>query len=76
MAFTSWSALRTAMLDAYADHVATGNWIGEYTQGARTLRYKSEKEFFEAIEKTYVLEGLETSGSISSRVSYGRHRRF
>ena len=64
------------MKDALADHYATGKFVGQYAIGDRQVRYKSEKEFFDALEMTYKMEALETSGTSSLSVSYGRMRRF
>lgn len=76
MAFTTWTALRTAMKDAYADHIASGSFAGSYSMGGRSLTYRSEKEFWDCYERTYRLEALETTGDPGTRVSYGKCRRF
>ncbi len=76
MAFTTWAALRTAMLDAIADSVAGTPCTGEYAIGNRRLTYRSYEELVKLYEKTYVLEGLESSGDPASMVSYGSYRRF
>lgn len=76
MSFTSWSALRTAIKDAIADHVAGAPCVGSYAIGERQLKYRTFEELCGLLEKTYVLEGLENSGTIATRVSYGRHRRL
>lgn len=76
MAFSTWTALRTAIKDAIADHVAGSPCTGEYSIGGRTLKYRSYQDLIELYRKTYVLEAMETPGTVSTRVSYGRHRRF
>ena len=76
MAFTTWTALRTAIKDAIADHVAGSACTGEYSIGGRSLKYRSYDELIALYEKTYVLESLESPGTAGTRVSYGRHRRF
>ena len=76
MAFTSWSALRTAILDAIADHVAGSPCVGEYEKGNRRLKYRTFDELVSLHQKTYVMESLENAGDPSRMVSYGRHRRF
>jgi len=76
MAFTTWAALRTAMKDALADHYATGNFVGSYAIGNRQIKYKTEDEFFRALEMTYKMEALESAGDRASMVSYGRMRRY
>lgn len=75
MAFTTWAALRTAILDAIANYVAGAPCIGEYTIGDRHLRYRSIAELKDLLKATYELESLESAGS-SGMVSYGRPRRF
>ena len=76
MAFTSWTALRTAIKDAIADHVTGSACTGEYSISGRSIKYRSYNELIALYEKTYVLESMESPGSVGSRVSYGRHRRF
>ena len=76
MAFTTWTALRTAIKGAIADHVAGTPCTGSYSIGNRSLTYRSFEELCGLLEKTYVLENLETSGDRNTIVSYGRHRRF
>lgn len=76
MAFTTWSALRAAIKDAIADHVAGTPCTGEYSIGNRRLRYRTFDELCGLLEKTYKLEGLENTGSRQTRTSYGRYRRF
>lgn len=76
MSFTSWAALRTAIKDAIADHVAGSPCVGSYTIGDRALRYRTFEELVGLLEKTYVLEGLEDAGGTATRVSYGRYRRL
>lgn len=46
MAFTTWTALYTAMLDALAAGDAT---IGAVTVNGKTITYKSNKEFLEQL---------------------------
>ncbi len=76
MAFSSWDALRTAIKDAIANHVAGSPCTGEYEHGGRRLRYRTYNELTGLLEKTYQLEALESAGDSSVMVSYGRHRRF
>jgi len=76
MAFSTWAALRTAIKDAIADHVAGSPCVGEYQMGNRRLKYRTFDELCDLLTKTYRLESLETAGDPSTRVSYGRHRRF
>ena len=76
MAFTTWTALRTAIKDALADHIAGEPCVGNYTIMGRTLQYKNFRELTDLYEKTYVLESMESTGNPASRVSYGRYRRL
>lgn len=74
--FTTWTALRTAIKNAIADNVAGSPCTGSYSKGGRSLTYRSFDELIGLLEKTYVLEGLESSGDRSTMVSFGRFRRF
>ena len=74
--FTTWAALRTAIKNALADHIAGAPCTGEYTIGNRRLRYRTYDELVGLLQKTYELEALEESGEPSSMVSYSRYRRF
>lgn len=76
MAFTSWSALRTAIKDALASYVDGAPCVGAYSIGGRNLQYRSVDDLKRLLEITYELESLEDTGEPSSRISYGRHRRF
>ena len=76
MAFTTWAALRTAIKDAIADHIAGAPCVGEYVIGSRRLTYRTYDELVKLLEVSYSLESLETAIDPSTRVSYGRHRRF
>jgi len=73
--FTTWEALRTAIKDAIANHVAGAPCVGEYAIGSRRLTYRSYEELCKLYEKTFYLEGLENTGS-RPRASFGRYRRF
>ena len=74
--FTTWAALRSAILDAIADSIAGSPMTGEYWKGNRRLRYRSYDELVSLYDKTFALETLENSGNPSNMVSYGRMRRF
>ena len=76
MSFTTWSALRTDIKNAIADPVAGTPCVGSYQIADRMLKYRTFEELIGLLEKTYTLEALDSPGSISSRVSYGRHRRL
>ena len=76
MAFTTWTALRSAIKDALADHVAGSPCTGSYSIGGKTLQYRSYQDLLALYERTYELEALESAGTKSSRVSFGSPRRF
>ena len=73
--FTTWAAIRTAVLDAIATYVAGAPITGEYTIGGRTMKYRSIKELRELYEITFDLEAIDNSGTPSSTVSYGQYSR-
>ena len=76
MAFTTWDALRTAIKDAIANHVAGTPCTGSYSIGNRSISYRSFEELVGLLEKTYTLQSLESSGDRSQMVSFGRMRGF
>lgn len=76
MAFTSWSDLRTAIKDAIANQISGAPCVGEYWIKQRRLTYRTYDELIGLLEKTYQLEALETAGTVSTRKSFGRYRRF
>lgn len=76
MAFSTWAALRTAIKDAIADHVAGTPCTGSYSIGNRSISYRSFDELCQLLERTYTLESIESRGDRTQMVSYGRHRRF
>ena len=76
MAFSSWSALRDDIKDKLADHIAGEAMAGEYTIGERRMRYRNYDELIDLLKLTFEMEALDTAGSPSSMVSYGRYRRF
>jgi len=74
--FTTWSALRDAIKDAIANHVAGEPCVGEYSIGSRRLKYRSIKELTELFHMSYKLEEMENAGDSGVMVSYGRYRRW
>jgi len=76
VAFSTWSALRTAIKDAIADHIAGTPCTGEYSIGDRRLKYRTFNELIGLLEKTYEIEAVESAGETSSMVSYGQPRGF
>jgi len=76
MAFTTWTALRTAIKDAIANHVAGSPCTGEYEIGSRRMKYRSFDELMNLYRQTFIMESIESEGSLENHVSYGRPRRF
>jgi hypothetical protein len=77
MAFTTWSALRTAIKDAIADYIANGGPVtGAYSINGRSLTYRSIDDLEKLLKLTYTMEAIDSAGDQSTRVSYGRYRRF
>jgi len=77
MAFTSWSALRDSLQDALEAHVTEGKTlVGMAVINGRTLQYKNASEITNLIKITYQMEALTNGGNRSTRVSYGRYRRY
>ncbi len=74
--FTTWAALRTAIKDAIANHVANTPLVGSYAIMGYDLKYRTYEELVDLLQKTYVLESLETTGDRDTITSYGSHRRF
>lgn len=73
-AFTTWTALRTAVLDAISDYVAGAPLTGEYTIMGRTMKYRSIEE----LQRLYnFADKMMQSENITpyNRVSHGRFRR-
>jgi hypothetical protein len=75
--FSTWAALRTAIKDAIANHIAGAPCVGAYTTPAgQTVRYRTYEELTDLLARTYELEAIEQTGQRSTMVSYGRYRRF
>ncbi len=74
--FTTWAAVRTAIKNAIANHVAGDPCIGSFSVEGVTTNYTSTDELKKLYELTYTLESLDNGPTPSTRVSYGRHRRF
>lgn len=72
MAFTTFSALKTAILDAIADSVDGAPCTGEYAIGGRVMKYRSYDELLALYDKISILAAKETG----PRRSFGRHRRY
>lgn len=72
MAFSSWSALKTAILDAIADHVAGKPCTGEYEIDGQRMRYRS----FDELQRLYEFAHKQAAREARPRPSYGRFRRF
>lgn len=74
--FTTWSAVRTAIKNAIATHADGDPCIGDFSVEGITIRYAAIDELRKLYELTYTLEALDTGISPSTRISYGRYRRF
>jgi len=74
--FSTWAALRTAIKDAIANHVANTPLVGSYAIMGYDLKYRTYEELIDLYQKTFVLEQLENTGDRNTMTSYGRHRRF
>lgn len=74
--FTSWSDLRTTLLNALATWAAGDPTVHSASLGNQTFTWNSPEDIERLILMTYRMEALGTSGSRSTRVSVGRFRRF
>ncbi len=72
MAFTTWEALKTAILDAMANSVAGAPCTGEYEIDGRRMKYRSYKELQDLYEFACIRASIESG----ARRSFGRFRRF
>lgn len=77
MAFTTWTAFREALQDALQSHVEGQPMTGEVRMpNGMTIRYNGPDEAMKWIGFAREQEARESAGSRSTRVSYGRCRRF
>ena len=77
MSFTTWEALRSSIRDAIANQVSNAPCVGSVSlPDGKQLKYRDYEELCGLIQKTYILESLETRPAASNRVSYGGWRRF
>lgn len=74
MAFTTWAALRTSLLDALAALAAGNPYTEEYTIGSRKHTIRSSDDIMKLIRLTYEMESTENAGQ--NVVSYGSPRRY
>jgi DNA phosphorothioation-dependent restriction protein DptG len=74
--FSTWAALRTAIKDAIADHLAGQPLVSEFDHGGRRFKFRSIDEMADFLERTYKLEAMESSGDRSTTTLYARARRF
>ena len=72
-AFTTWAALRTAILDAIANHVAGDPAVGEYSIGNKRMKYRDISQLKELYDNTYEMESIEAGRSRSNRVAFVRN---
>lgn len=76
MAFTTWEAVRTDIKDKIAAHVSGEPCIGSYSVGNQTVSFRTIEELQKLYEMTFKLEELDTSPSPTTRVTYGRYRKY
>lgn len=78
MAFTTWAALETSILDAIEAYVTSGSAITKSYSlpDGRTHTIRSYDELKNFLEYVRMRKKAEEGGIISTRVSYGRYRRF
>jgi hypothetical protein len=77
MGFTSWTAFRQTLENALQSHIEGNPMTGQVSMPDGTMiRYNGPDEAMKWIAFARKQEALESAGSRSSRVSYGRHRRF
>lgn len=74
--FSTWAALRTAIKDAIANHVANTPLVGSYAIMGYDLKYRSYEELIDLFQKTFILEQLESAGDQTQMTSYAKPRRF
>ncbi len=74
--FSTWAALRTAIKDAIANHVANTPLVGSYSIMGYDLKYRTYEELIDLLQKTYDLEALESTGDHNTMTSYSSFRRF
>jgi hypothetical protein len=72
MAFTTWTALKTSILDAIANHVAGAPCTGEYEIEGQRMKYRS----FDELERLYNFASKQAARETRTRRSFGRYRRF
>lgn len=75
-AFSTWAALRAAILDAIADHFAGQPLVSEFDHGGRRFKFRGVDEMADFLERTYRLEAMESTGERSTTTLYARARRF
>ncbi len=78
MAFTTWAAMETKLLDAWEDHLTNGSPITASYTGPSGVRHdiRSADDLTKLLDYVAKRKNMETAGTPSTRVSYGRHRRF
>ena len=72
MAFTTFSALKTAILDAMADSLSGAPCTGEYEINGRKMKYRN----YEELQRLYDWVCIRASKESGVRRSFGRYRRF
>jgi len=72
MAFTTWEALKTSILDAMADSILGSPCTGEYEINGRKMKYRS----YEELQRLYEWVKIQSARASGPRRSFGRYRRF
>jgi hypothetical protein len=72
MAFSSWTTLKSSILDAIADHVAGKPCTGEYEIEGHRMKYRS----FDELQRLYEFASKQAARESRTRRSFGRFRRF
>ena len=72
----SWAVFRSTLSAALLAHVEGSPFVVQASIGDKLIRYDTVEAAMKAIEKSYQLEAMETSGTPSTMTSYGRHRRY
>jgi len=75
MPFTNWDDLISDIKDSAVERVTSGVKSVTLSDG-KTIQYTSIDELIKSIELVKKMETMESAGDRSTRVSYGRYRRF
>lgn len=76
MAFSSWSDLKTKLLDALEAYISGAPITLRYEIDGRVMQYRTMEEIEKALDLCDKMINRESAGVTSNMVSYGRYRRF